>query len=303
MAVHSFWRLHIVSKDGNNFDYMSLWSLDFQDSSGASLCFGGTAIASSVWAGHTPDRLFPGGANDWVSNNELACWVGMQFPGAVDPARIVLSSSNTGNNFVVAALEWSDDGSTWTRAWVLTKPAAGWTLHAPVTYNRPAIGAVSAPYWGMFVETMTSTGRMVISELAFRDSSGTPIAGSFSHPGCLNDAGNYNWDLCWDGNIANYVYSVDTAGAPAQFTTAQFPAPVSVAALALTNFTDVTYANDIPATGGMYTSTDGLAWGLAWTFDPSNATGYPPPGASSTVVWRGALPPATHRRVQIVNPL
>jgi len=302
MSAHSYWRLHIVSQEGSNFNYMSLWTLDFQDSSGTSLCTGGVALASSHYAFYDPSRIFPGGPGDWVSNNEMACWVGYQFAAPVEPGRVVLSNSNTGNNPVVMELQSSDDGVSWSAEWVLTKPAT-WTLHSPVTYTAPAPGVTSAPHWGVFVSTMDGGPVLVLAEVAFLDTGGAPLPGAFNQVGCATNAGNYDWSACWDNDPSTSVHAQDTAGPPAQYVTAQYPAPVTVTGLRVTNTTDGFYAQYVPATGALYASVDGLAWGRAIDIGPSNASGYPPPGPGASVTWGTFTPVTPGRRRQLINPI
>ncbi len=286
MTAHAYSRVRIVGSDFSSGSYTNIYSIDFQDASGVSLCVGGTATASTHWASFSPDRAFPGGIGDWVSNNEFPCWLGYQFLAPVTIGKIVVASGNVASIPYVLVKEDSDDGgATWTIDWILTNRT--WTLHTPVTFVAPAAGALSAPYWGLFVDTILSNNPdILLSEIAFLDNASARIAGFFNETGCRNTSSNYDWSDCWDNNPATYVQSSSSLPLPSgHFTTVQYPAPVAPRAVSILNGPIGLYQNYIPATGGVYSSVDGLSWGLSFSISAANASGYPPASTSATVIW------------------
>lgn len=283
MTAHTFWRLRFASQEGGNFNYMSIYSLDFQDSSGVSLCVGGNADASSHYASYDPARVFPGGAGDWVSNNEMPCWISYEFLAAVEPAKVIVANSNIGNNPIVMLLESSDDGVDWTSEWILTKPIT-WVLHTPVIYNKPSLGAISAAYWAFFVSTFVANNHLAVAEISFNDANGSRVAGFFNQLGSTW-SGGYDWSDAWDINPSLILEAFDTALAQGQYSTAQYPSPVAVASLVIRNTTNGINYGAVPATGGMYASLDGLAWGLSFSLDPDTLVGGYPGGPGETVTF------------------
>lgn len=293
MAAHLSWRLFFGSKNGSNFNYFSLWQLDFQDSSGSTLCVGGTAFASSHYSGFTPDRIFPGGANDWVSNNEMPCYVGYTFAAPVEPAKIMISPSNTGNQPVMIIVQYSDDGgTTWTDAYIITKPAT-WTIHAQYTMDIPVdgLGASSAQHWLMWV-TLEQGGapgsKSVFSDMRFLDMAGTAITGFTDTRGTSN-SGTYDWSAVWDGGPPSLINTDSTSRNT--FGQASYPAPVTVLGLSIQAYTDGFNLQYTPAGGSIWSSADNMIWGHVWDFDASSASGLPIV-TGGTVIYAAPTPPS-----------
>jgi hypothetical protein len=274
MAAHSYWRLWFASKNGSNFNYQALWSLDFQDGAGASLCTGGTPFASSAYGGNVAANVFGGSPSGWISNNELPCSIGYHFATPVSPAKIALAPWNGGNYPVLAVAQSSDDGTTWTDEYLISQPTA-WINQHVYTMNVPT-GDTTAQYWLMrstLMQNGVAANTAVVAEMRFLDNNGNPFAGFTDMRGAFNsNSGDYSWALAWDGNVATTAYGGTTGNV---FSQTMYPSPVSVRGLSIQAGTDGFYLPTTPAAGDIYSSADGMIWGKVWSFSDTNATGLP----------------------------
>jgi hypothetical protein len=299
MTPHAYWRLFFGSHDGSNYNFFSLWQLDFQDASGMSLCSGGTAFASSIYGPYGPGRIFPGGANDWVSNNEMPCYVGYHFASPVLPAKIMLSPSNTGNQPVMIIAQSSDDGVTWTDEYLITKPSA-WTIHAQYLMNIPLTGgAATSQHWLMWVTLQQdgSPGQAVnFSDMRFLDGAAAPYPGFTDTRGTSN-SGTFDWSPVWNGGPPSTVYTASTTRNV--FGQASYPSSVMVLGLSVQAQGDPFYLKLTPAGGSIWSSVDNMIWGRVWDFSDSNATGLPIAPLHKIFYQTAPPPPPTRHGVAV----
>lgn len=146
MSAHIYWRVKVLSATGG---YVGIYSLDFQNAAGVSLVAGGAFIASSQYAFYAPSRAFPGGAFNWISNNEAAgAYLGYQFAAPVSVDKVLLAGfgpcGDAPSRIITAQLQSSDDGIVWNPEYETDAPGGGWVSAVPVTYNAPAPGATLA---------------------------------------------------------------------------------------------------------------------------------------------------------------
>jgi hypothetical protein len=139
MSAHLYWRIYVGSATGS---YVGIYSLDFQDAAGVSLCVGGTPIASTEYAFYAAARAFPGGATNWISNNEGAgAWLGYHFAAPVTVEKVLLAGfgpcADTPAHIITAQLQSSDDGVAWSIEFETDEPGGGWVSAVPVTYDAP----------------------------------------------------------------------------------------------------------------------------------------------------------------------
>lgn len=126
-GAHAYWRMRSLSAQGGAS--VALSELEFRATAGGpNLATGGTALAGSSFdntvggAGHDEINAFDGSSSTkWASASSVADWIGYHFASAVSINQIAVTSRNDGffNQAPNATLvEWSDDGSTWTPAFI-----------------------------------------------------------------------------------------------------------------------------------------------------------------------------------------
>lgn len=129
MANHLYWRLNIAANAGST-DFLAIAELELRGSvGGADQCTGGTAIASASDSTAPVANAFD---NDPVTrwstpHQTLTGWIGYQFASPVDVAEYTIRAhpTNADRSPRDWALEWSDDGVTWTP--VETREGQTWT--------------------------------------------------------------------------------------------------------------------------------------------------------------------------------
>lgn len=144
MAAHRWWRIFITANQGNA--YTSLAELTMhQDSEGPNRCRGGTPISSpfyqdSVWF-CSPTKAFdsdPAPQSFWHTRDYgvLPAWLGYGFSDAIEIQHITMTfrapwenQHNVGQAPRDFAVQWSDNGSSWTTC-------AGFAGLAPWTYSE-----------------------------------------------------------------------------------------------------------------------------------------------------------------------
>lgn len=127
-ATHAYWRMRcVLSQDGFN---LGLAELEFRATAGgADQTSGGTVIKSGEFdattgpSGSAATNAFDNDTSTGWGIVGTTGWIGYHFASAVAVLQIAVNSKNSANyahaphNFLV---EWSDDGSTWTPAWIAT---------------------------------------------------------------------------------------------------------------------------------------------------------------------------------------
>lgn len=301
MVAHSYWRLWFDSKDGSNFNYQALYSLDFQDSGGTSLCTGGTAFSSSDYAGFHAANAFGPTPTGWTSNNELPCSLGYHFAAPVTPAKIAIAPWNNGNYPVLIIVQSSDDGATWTDEYLISKPVT-WINQQVYTMTVPT-GVDTAQYWMMYCTVMQNglaSSNATVAEMRFLDNNGNPFTGFTDTRGTFNNnSGNYSWNNAWNNDGTDYAYASNLLN---NFCQVMYPSPVQVLGMYIRACLDGFYMAYTPAAGRAYSSTDGMIWGRVWNFGPANATGLPIATGGVVSYNAPAPPPATmFRRAMLLS--
>lgn len=114
MAAHRFWRLVLAANNANS--RAALRELEMRVVvGGASVCSGGTALASGDSSGNVGARAFDGNTGtEWNSQIGGLAWAGYDFGSAVD---IVEMAATAGANSDMLSgwmrVDWSDDGTAW----------------------------------------------------------------------------------------------------------------------------------------------------------------------------------------------
>lgn len=247
---------------------------------GADQCTGGTATGSS---GSGAANAFAKTSGAWASStgdNAFNGWLQYQFPAPVQVTEIaVRSHSNTTYTPRIIALQYSDDGVTWTQwahwAELFWAEYETKVLNAP---NRQVIPEGQSPFWRLNVIANNwrggATNYIDINELEFRATPGGPslpptIAGKH-----VSAAGTSSWSggqSAFDG-----LYNTSSATAPAgegrlpAWLGYLFAEPVSVLEAAIRADTSETYcpkdftfdySNDLGLTWvPVHSATDFVHW-------------------------------------------
>lgn len=117
MAAHLYWRLNITANAGDTA-YLAVAELEFRATiGGADQCTGGTAISGAF---DIPANAFDNNATTRASNtvSVFTGWIGYQFASAVDVLQYTIQAHPTTplRSPSVWALQYSDDGTSWTSA-------------------------------------------------------------------------------------------------------------------------------------------------------------------------------------------
>lgn len=276
---HRYWRIYV---DANNGDasLTAIAELQFKDSTGTNLVGSGTVLSGGSGTdgiGNDPSDGFDGNfSTQWARTATGTCWLGYDFGSAVAVHHAAIAPTSSG--FVLArtpktgGLEYSDDGSTWTRA----EPFGPTAIWIPSTYetvpaDTPAAGAHRA--WRLLVDTATGTN-LQLNEIELRLTSG----GADQVPALTSDVANANGRIIFSaesgGNEAWRVFDNTTGtwfvspGANAYigyiFPTAQ---AITEMAITLSSRTD-----RAPKDIRIQSSDDAINWtdedtrtGLSWT--------------------------------------
>lgn len=142
-GAHAWWRVQSIVFNGGAGGLVSASEIEFRNAAGADQASGGTAVASSNFdATHVPAGAFAndGGTTFWASANEGGCcWVGYHFPAPVEvkavmyQARADSSANQSPKDF---AIQFSDDGTHWSTAWV-ELGETGWGLGEIRVFTDP----------------------------------------------------------------------------------------------------------------------------------------------------------------------
>lgn len=137
---HQYWRVLISENQGNS--YTGLAELEFADEpGGATLCFGGTPIASGGIASEAFDGEPAGSAAStrWEVNGSSGHWVGYNFGRKVGiyEARIMASSSALPQAPKTFSFQYSDNGAAWVTAWTITNAPVWLGDNSFRTYKNP----------------------------------------------------------------------------------------------------------------------------------------------------------------------
>lgn len=151
---HRYWRVR-----GSGALSFGLRDIEFRETiGGANIASGGLAIASSAEPGYPASNAFDGSATTyWTSVTGDAsdfAWIGYRFPQDVSISQVALTSHNDGTSGQQSTsatvpsyllVEYSDDGSSWTTAWV-EENVAPFRAGETRTFETPHLVAGTAVY-------------------------------------------------------------------------------------------------------------------------------------------------------------
>jgi hypothetical protein len=301
MAGHRYWRVRGLEL---NSGLMAATNVELREVLGGPTVTGsGTAIASSYYsAGYEPANAFDGSSSPWASSGGGAGvqWIGYDFGSGVtkDIMQVAYTGRDSGSSnqspwFV--AIEYSDDGSTWTtlfRRYTLS----GWGNYTTEVYTVPSpipLGANPHRYWR--IEVLSSySNPSGASELEFA-----------YEPGGINLSHILSFTWSWSSNYGGYPPSqlFDYVFPPAdnQFLfnsdvgTIDLDCDAEFTLSQITWYARQGFPSQSPATGRVRYSDDGSTWTTAWTFSFGSWSA----GEGKTVYDPGYVPPTpTDRRRQ-----
>jgi hypothetical protein len=141
MVSYRYWRVQALGvQSGTNF---ALAEIEMRATiGGADQCVGGTAIASTTFAGSAASNAFDNSISTWwatLSGSHINGWIGYDFGTPVEVLELSLTARNDSGfsqsptTFVV---EGSSDNITWDGIKLYT--AATWTTGSNQTFSVPA---------------------------------------------------------------------------------------------------------------------------------------------------------------------
>lgn len=146
MTAHVYWRLNITANCGDAY-YLALAEIEMRATNGgADQCSGGTASASSANTTDIAANAFDNSATTlWATvHGVVAARIAYQFPSAVEVAQYTIQARP---NFLAHspkawALEYSDDGVTWTP--IETREGyTSWTAGEIKVFTVPTVPSVA----------------------------------------------------------------------------------------------------------------------------------------------------------------
>ena len=279
---HRYWRINITAVNGN-LTSVSLANLELYTAiPGANIASGGTASASSVFAGiYVASLAFNSQLNDfWNSAAGAPQWLAYDFGAGNEKA--IVSVGLHGRDGPAADqmpkdfdVQYSDNGSTWTTEWSVTNQTS-WIPGqfrkfdkpgAPVTsYTGSPWGSHS--YWAIW-NFETSGAEGVIADMEYLatpggsdqcsggTASGTAILGSFPAANAFDN--NIATQMAWsNGAIGGLVY--------------QFTSPVEVSTVTVTRRNDGISGYD--PKNFLFMFADSAAGPWTTTFSRTSETGW-----------------------------
>lgn len=211
MAAHRYWRINIANV--NNGSAAQIPELELRSAiSGADQTGSGTASASSVQTtGREADKAFDNSAGTTWTANTTASWLAYDF-GAGNSKDIVEIAISTGAWNVDTlplefALEYSDDGSTWTNSFSISK--AGWSASTTYTFSAPGAGPAYRN-WRLYSATLNGANVMSCAEMELRiatggadqTGSGTATSDSNTVSHTASSAFDNSASTYWESNTA-----------------------------------------------------------------------------------------------------
>lgn len=265
MAAHLYWKLLVNSANsGQGTASFSLAEWAFYDASNTQISTSGaTATGSPAFSG-TPANVIDGNSSTFYCANGFTFpqYVQVQFPSAVAVDHFTLTNTlSAGEGPTDFALQYSDNGTTWTTAFSYQN--AMWT-NAQVTQTFYTTGIV----YRLKVTSSGSTSgdpTVAIGDLSFYDASstlistatGTPLASGQSRPNVVANA--FDGSGCstfWDSALA---FGAPSSGSP-QWIGFHFPSSVSVASVTLTTSSNSFFAQHGPLVFDLQFSSDGATF-------------------------------------------
>lgn len=276
MATHVYWRILITDASGS---YSKTAEIRMYDSSGTSLCSGGTITASSNYPGYPPSNAFDGNTTTfWHTNNIPTSgspeWIEYQFASAVDVAVFELMRYTNDTGPTGLKLQYSDNNSTWTDATAALTTTYGtgeqWKIWAVAT---PPAGSYLA--WRFTITAVQGGGSTTpsVAEIAMR---ATPGGSTINPTNTIHEAkdffsSSYIPDYAFDANSATFWNANSGAS---NWIKALFPIPETVVEVAWTSRPDSLGPNQSPTSVTVEGSNNGgTTWTTVTTLTPATWTG------------------------------
>lgn len=204
MATSNKWRLYITAVEGTGNPTVAELEM-FSAFGGASVCTGGTALASSNTSGNAAANAFDGNiGTTWVASAVAPGWVEYDFPSPVTIVGIGVRTLS-GNSPKDFKFEYYD-GAAWLPL-LTVSGEIGWVSNERRTYY-----AYPATAWRLYV-TQTDNSYFTIAEVGLR-----PVAGgaNVSTTGRISASSTYSSSYdpsyAFDGNTSTAYGSL--AGMP-----------------------------------------------------------------------------------------
>jgi hypothetical protein len=177
--AHTYWRLYITENNGDT-SYTSVNELEFRGSiGGADLCTGGAPISGPYFSSLPPSNAFDDNVSTYlVLTNPLPNYIGYQFASPVQVVQIAITATHSGEAArgpKTIAVQYSDDGTTWTTLTTLP-PQTVWGTEETRVFNLPAykfsgtISESSAITDWFIVATQCRSGALVGTTVVTGDS-------------------------------------------------------------------------------------------------------------------------------------
>lgn len=263
MATHVYWRLLVTDAASS---YVKISEMRMYDSSGTSLCTGGTASASSNFSGLPPANAFDIDDTTYWHSNAIPTsgspqWLQYQFASAVDVATFAVEAALSAGP-TACKLQYSDNGSTWTDAtsaltpsWATGEVWKTWAITAPAT------GSYLAFRWTVNSVNAGGSTTPSVAEISLRATSG---GSTLSPTGTVYQAKDffttgYEANKAFDANTST-IWNANT-GAP-NWIMALYPLAEAAVEFAWTARNDSLANNQSPSSLTLEGSNNG---GVTWT--------------------------------------
>jgi hypothetical protein len=276
LNLHRYWRIY-SRLNGGNSGTTAIYELQLRTAVGGTTVTGSGGATSS--AGTAANAFDGNTATACNLTNAVGQWLKYDF-GAGNERDIVeiaaVCDSSSGTNLNEFDIQWSDDGSTWTTAWSVSKPT-GWTAGTTYVFTKP--DAVASRYWRVRGFTAVGSGAEYVSEMEMRSaiggadqcSGGTAIArGWFS---------TYVPANAFDNNFSTF-YIGNAVGSESAWLGYDFGSGVTKSILQVSYTTEPAGGgsyNNSPSSGVVESSPDKISWlpripfsGLTWTSGSTN---------------------------------
>lgn len=168
MAKHAYWRIRGLRGTGN----AQFSKIEFRETiGGANVATGGTAFASTEFSSsYVAAYAFNENNSDyWAASGSVGQWIAYHFPTPIKPAEIAMRvGDNAASYWRFAAVDWSDDGVTWTNSGLFIpdqSPVASWLVYDLLERGTgDAIEGQAYRYWRLRTLDWVSGGYQQIGE-------------------------------------------------------------------------------------------------------------------------------------------
>jgi hypothetical protein len=267
VAAHRYWRVYCVANAGDG-SYTGVTEIEMATSAaGADATSTTFAIGSGTYQAGTAatafNNDFTGDVLQW-SGAGAGVWVGQDFGSGnsqdIVEVRIRPNKDLASRTFGHFNIQYSDDGATWTTAWVVSY--VGWTVGTTFTLSKPT-AASAWRYWRLVManslNNIFAIAKMTLATAlggADQTGSGTPIESSNYPSYVAANAFDGSSSTFWNSNsAANYEYLGYDFGAGVT------KAIIEIGLLPRQNGT---FSTQWPQTIDVQGSSDGVSWLSQW---------------------------------------